>query len=149
MATGFVARHERCAAGSGGPAVSRVPLAALALLALALAAPALRSNDGAAGHTPTAVSDRSAAVARPHDRGRALFRASGCADCHTLAAAGTHGRIGPNLDRRFAGRRRAAVRRAVLRQLLRGGGGMPSFRLGLSRRELHALAAFVAHATAP
>ena len=42
-------------------------------------------------------------------KGEALFKMMtlpggkpGCASCHTLAAAGTHGTIGPNLDAAFA-----------------------------------------------
>ena len=30
--------------------------------------------------------------------GKAVFAANGCASCHTLAAAGATGNVGPNLD---------------------------------------------------
>ena len=30
--------------------------------------------------------------------GKAVFTSAGCAGCHTLAAAGANGQVGPNLD---------------------------------------------------
>jgi cytochrome c553 len=74
--------------------------------------------------------------------GAAEFKEAGCGSCHTLAAARTHGVIGPNLDELrpdYA---------TVLRQVLRGGGGMPSFRGKLSARSVRALAAYVSKASA-
>ena len=53
--------------------------------------------------------------------GQAVFAQSGCAGCHTLAAAGAQGQNGPNLDELKPS---AAV---VERQVRNGGGGMPAF----------------------
>lgn len=50
---------------------------------------ALASAGGVAGTSPAA--------------GKAVFNGiGGCASCHTLAAAGSHGVVGPNLDQRLA-----------------------------------------------
>ena len=35
---------------------------------------------------------------RVRQRARAVFKTAGCGSCHTLAAAGSHGQVGPNLD---------------------------------------------------
>lgn len=77
------------------------------------------------------------------ERGRVLFTTvqPACAACHTLAAAGSEGQIGPVLDEL----RPDAAR--VLRALRSGIGIMPSFSDRLSEQDLRALASFVAHAT--
>lgn len=73
--------------------------------------------------------------------GARVFRAAGCHTCHTLAAARSRGRIGPNLDRR----RPSAD--AVARQVRRGGRRMPAFGDRLSGQQIRAVAAYVAEAT--
>lgn len=72
------------------------------------------------------------------EAGGRIFAEAGCGTCHTLAAAGSRGRIGPSLDRRNldAG--------AVARQVRDGGGGMPAFGDRLSEQEIEAVAAYVA-----
>jgi mono/diheme cytochrome c family protein len=70
--------------------------------------------------------------------GKRLFAEQDCGGCHTLASAGSRGTRGPDLD---AARPSAA---AVVRQLRRPGGIMPSFEGKLSDREMRDLAAFVA-----
>jgi mono/diheme cytochrome c family protein len=72
--------------------------------------------------------------------GRVVFRTAGCAGCHTLAAAGARGLIGPNLDTDTP----KPTRSAVLLRLTYGAGGMPSFRDRLNRAEMEAVADFVA-----
>jgi mono/diheme cytochrome c family protein len=70
--------------------------------------------------------------------GAAIFKSAGCGSCHTLAAAGSHGQIGPNLDSlrpSFA---------QVQSQVTKGGGGMPSFSSRLGRAQIRDVAAFVA-----
>ena len=82
------------------------------------------------------------AAARPA-AGASVFGSAGCGGCHTLAAAGSHGQIGPNLDRlrpSFA---------AVKTQVERGGGGMPAFRGQLTPAQIRDVAAFVATRAAP
>jgi cbb3-type cytochrome c oxidase subunit III len=66
-----------------------------------------------------------------------LFTAN-CASCHTLAAAGTSGTIGPNLDES------QADLAAITEQIRNGGGGMPAFGGQLTDEQIDALAAYVA-----
>ncbi|HEX5145550.1 MAG TPA: cytochrome c [Conexibacter sp.] len=69
--------------------------------------------------------------------GARVFATAGCEGCHTLAAAGSHGNVGPNLDNlkpSFA---------TVQHQVENGGGGMPSFSGQLSPAEITAVARYV------
>ena len=69
--------------------------------------------------------------------GSDVFKTAGCANCHTLAAAGANGRVGPNLD---------PIKPAeaiVERQVTDGGGGMPSFKGTLSPDQIKAVADYV------
>ncbi len=77
------------------------------------------------------------------ERGKRLFGTvqPACATCHTLAAAGSEGQVGPVLDELKPDAAR------VLRALRSGIGIMPSFAERLSEQDLRALASFVAHAT--
>jgi mono/diheme cytochrome c family protein len=70
--------------------------------------------------------------------GGGIFAQAGCGGCHTLAAAGATGQVGPNLD---ALRPSAA---AVQAQVTSGGGGMPSFAGTLSPAQITTLAGWVA-----
>ncbi len=74
--------------------------------------------------------------------GSALF-VENCGGCHTLAAAGTSGSIGPVLD--GAGLDAAFVAETVSS----GQGGMPAFSGSLDQAEIDAVAAFVAGSSAP
>ena len=51
---------------------------------------------------------------RGHERGRALFFEMGCGSCHELAATGSTGTIGPNLDLRLAAHDRASLTATIL-----------------------------------
>jgi outer membrane protein assembly factor BamB len=64
--------------------------------------------------------------------------ASNCGSCHTLAAAGSSGTTGPDLDDL------KPDSPAVERQVTNGGGGMPSFGGRLSKDEIKAVADYVA-----
>jgi mono/diheme cytochrome c family protein len=88
---------------------------------------------------PAAVASPGAipATARPA-AGGAVFKTAGCGSCHTLAAAGSHGQVGPNLDTL----RPSFV--AVQVQVENGGGAMPSFASQLTPAEIRDVAAFVA-----
>jgi mono/diheme cytochrome c family protein len=69
--------------------------------------------------------------------GEAIFKAK-CASCHTLAAAGATGTIGPNLDQLkppFA---------RVKKQVIHGGAIMPAFQSVLTDAQIVAVAKFVA-----
>ena len=60
-----------------------------------------------------------------------------CGGCHTLAAAGTSGTIGPNLDQL------KPDLRAAIEQVTNGGGGMPAFKDQLSEKQIEAVAKYV------
>jgi cytochrome c553 len=69
--------------------------------------------------------------------GPQVWSQAGCGGCHTLAAAGSTGNAGPNLDYL----RPSSA--AVASQVTYGGGGMPSFGGSLSASEIQALATWV------
>jgi outer membrane protein assembly factor BamB len=60
-----------------------------------------------------------------------------CSSCHTLAAAGTNGNVGPNLDEL------KPSDSLVEKQVTNGGGGMPAFGSSLSKEEIKNVATFV------
>ena len=67
---------------------------------------------------------------------KALFT-SNCAGCHTFAAAGTSGTVGPNLDRI------SITADRIAEQIRNGGGGMPPFEGQLTDEQIQALAKYV------
>jgi mono/diheme cytochrome c family protein len=69
--------------------------------------------------------------------GKTVFTQN-CASCHTLAAAGATGTVGPNLDQL------RPSKSTVERQVTNGGGGMPAFGGRLSKAQISAVAAYVA-----
>jgi mono/diheme cytochrome c family protein len=107
-------------------------------LAAACAAAALLLAPGCGGGS------NAGSAAAPGERvaGARVFADAGCGSCHTLAAAGSKGTTGPNLDQL------KPSRGSVLRQVERGGIGMPSFSGKLSSDEIHAVAAFVSESAA-
>jgi mono/diheme cytochrome c family protein len=88
---------------------------------------------------PVAQTTAKAALSPAARRGKKVFTTSGCGGCHTLAAAATTGTAGPDLDLRQPTKDR------VIRQVRRGGPGMPAFRL--KQKQLTDLATFVVAAT--
>ena len=72
--------------------------------------------------------------------GKAVFAANGCGSCHTLAAAGTNGNVGPNLDQ--AKPSQSKVRQYVQNGSTSGGISMPAF-ASMSQTDLNDVAAFV------
>lgn len=73
--------------------------------------------------------------------GRQVFAAAGCGGCHTLAAAGAAGTVGPSLD----GARPSFE--LVVDRVTNGKNAMPSFKDLLSRSQIEAVAEFVVAAT--
>jgi quinohemoprotein ethanol dehydrogenase len=69
--------------------------------------------------------------------GEKVFQSS-CGTCHTLAAAGTTGAVGPNLDEL------APSESTVEHQVINGGGKMPAFKGQLSAAEIKAVSKYVA-----
>ena len=86
--------------------------------------------------TSTATTDDESAIGNP-ERGKTVFAQAGCGGCHTLAAAGSSGSVGPNLDEE-----RPSLDK-VLERVTEGEGVMPSFKDQLSGQEIQDVAAFV------
>jgi mono/diheme cytochrome c family protein len=81
---------------------------------------------------------------RPGDPavGEGVFLGSaGCGSCHTLAAAGTTGTIGPNLDEA------KPPYELVIDRVTNGQGIMPSFAAELGEDQIQDVAAYVVQAT--
>jgi cbb3-type cytochrome c oxidase subunit III len=76
-------------------------------------------------------------VAVSGTNGKAIFTAR-CGSCHTLAAAGTSGKVGPNLDQL------KPPEATVKTQVINGGGVMPAFKGTLSDAQINAVAKYVA-----
>ncbi|MFL5830818.1 MAG: c-type cytochrome [Solirubrobacteraceae bacterium] len=88
------------------------------------------SSSGSGSSSSSSSSSSSAA-------GAAVFSSAGCANCHTLKAAGASGTVGPNLDQLQPS---ADQVRAIVSS---GGGGMPSFTSKLSSAQIAAVASYV------
>lgn len=71
------------------------------------------------------------------DAGNAVFESAGCSACHTLAAAGSAGRIGPDLDSSFPPYGK------VVERVTNGQGIMPSFESQLTEQQIQDVAAYV------
>ncbi len=98
---------------------------------LVVAAAALLSGCG--GGSPSAPANASP--------GLKAFDQASCGSCHTLAAAGATGTVGPKFDG-------AHLDQATVEHWIRtGGGGMPSFTSQLTDAQIRALAAYVANAS--
>jgi mono/diheme cytochrome c family protein len=69
--------------------------------------------------------------------GEAIFASAGCGSCHTLAAAGSSGTVGPNLDEAMPSLELAIER------ITNGMPPMPPFKDQLSEAEIRAVAEFV------
>jgi mono/diheme cytochrome c family protein len=98
-------------------------------------ATAPKLQQAAAGKRAAATKQAPKQAAEGPD-GKAIFVAN-CAGCHTLAAAGTNGTVGPNLDQ---GKYDFAT---VQKQVTNGGGGMPAFKGTLTPDEIKAVATYV------
>jgi cbb3-type cytochrome c oxidase subunit III len=70
--------------------------------------------------------------------GEEVFNSAGCAGCHTLAAAGSSGNVGPNLDEA-----QPTVEEAVT-TVTNGRGAMPPFGGQLTEEQIQAVATYVA-----
>jgi mono/diheme cytochrome c family protein len=88
------------------------------------------------------VAEPGTAVEGDATAGKAVFTgASGCAGCHTLAAAEAEGTVGPNLDEA------KPEHDLIVDRVTNGRGGMPAFKGRLSESEIADVAAFVEEAT--
>lgn len=73
--------------------------------------------------------------------GKNVFKTGPCASCHTLADAGTHGTVGPNLTGL------ALPLSKVVKQVVDGGAVMPPFKGTLSTKQIADVSAYVVKAT--
>jgi mono/diheme cytochrome c family protein len=73
--------------------------------------------------------------------GKKIFMTAGCAACHTLAAAGAKGTVGPNLDQAKPNFQLVATRVTF------GKGVMPPFKGKLTDQQIADVAAFVVKST--
>jgi cytochrome c oxidase subunit 2 len=90
--------------------------------------------------TPTETEPGETEPAETEGEGAAAAReafVSNCGSCHTLAKAGTNGRIGPPLDRL------TLDEQAIERQIREGGGGMPPFEGQLTDDQIEALVEYL------
>jgi cbb3-type cytochrome c oxidase subunit III len=69
--------------------------------------------------------------------GEDVFASAGCGGCHVLAAAGSNGTVGPNLDEA------KPDKTLVVDRVTNGAGAMPSFKDSLSEEQIQAVADFV------
>jgi mono/diheme cytochrome c family protein len=73
--------------------------------------------------------------------GKRVFASSGCGGCHTLAAAGASGTVGPNLDE-------AKPSAAVVEKFVANGkGAMPPYGKSLTPKQIRDVAAYVVAST--
>lgn len=115
-------------------------LGALGLLVLALGLAACGGGgDGGSGDAEppasTVPADADAAA------GAAVWESAGCGTCHTLAAAGATGEVGPNLDES------ELDFDFVLNRVEMGGGSMPAFKGQLDEQQLLDVSAYVIEST--
>ena len=110
--------------------------AVLALLVVAAAGCGGDDDDDSGGAATTAAT--TAETTEGGADGAAVFASAGCGTCHTLAAAGSDGTTGPNLDDL------KPDEETVEEQVRSGGGGMPAFEGQLSDDEIEAVATYVA-----
>jgi cytochrome c553 len=85
------------------------------------------------GSTQEALGDAAA--------GEKVFASAGCGSCHTLAAAGASGAVGPNLDET------KPDAELVVDRVTHGSGAMPPFAGQLSDKEIQDVAAYVVQST--
>ena len=86
----------------------------------------------AAGETTEAAAVEGDAAA-----GAAVFTSAGCGGCHTLAAAGSAGAVGPNLDEAMPDYA------LVMERVTNGMGAMPAYAGQISETDIQNVAAYV------
>jgi glucose dehydrogenase/cytochrome c5 len=94
------------------------------------------TTSGATTSASTTSSGGGSSAAVSAKAGMTVFEST-CASCHTLAAAGSTGTVGPNLDQL------KPSDALVVKQVTNGGGGMPAFGSSLSKSQIQSVALFV------
>jgi cytochrome c oxidase subunit II len=130
--------RDALAAGLGAAALA----SAVVVLAVGI-----RDGSGATGATGATTAAGPPTAARPEDQsGRTVFVRMGCGSCHTLAAAGSAGSIGPDLDERLGRHTRESLiaRITAAPSATESFSAMPTdFASRMSPRELDALVSFL------
>ncbi len=75
------------------------------------------------------------------EAGAKVFQSAGCGACHALAAAGSKGTVGPDLDEA------KPSLELIIDRVTNGKGAMPPFRDSLSEQQIADVAAYVVQAT--
>ena len=115
----------------------RRPTALLAALAVLVLPAAGCGGGGSSAEPAPATTQTTAGQAGDAANGKEVYVKAGCGGCHTFAAAGSSGSVGPNLDDA------APSYDKVVSQVTHGGGPMPSFEDKLTGQEIRDVAAFV------
>jgi mono/diheme cytochrome c family protein len=110
---------------------------ATVLAAAGLTMAACGGSGGGASTSTAAATTAAAAALGDAVAGAKVYSDTGCGSCHTLAAAGSTGTIGPNLDDL------KPDFESVVAQVTAGGGAMPSFKDQLSAKQIRDVAAYV------
>ena len=92
--------------------------------------------DAVAAYVASVTANPAAAPAKSATGGKDIFLAN-CGSCHTLADAGTHGNVGPNLDEL------KPSESIVQHQVTNGGAAMPAFKGQLTPAQITAVAKYV------
>ncbi|MBS1890816.1 MAG: cytochrome c [Actinobacteria bacterium] len=111
-------------------------MAAVLLFAILLAVFVAACGGGSSGDGTTGGDSSTAGGGSPLAAGERTFEET-CSSCHTLAAAGATGEVGPDLDEL------EPSQALVEKQVTDGGGGMPAFGGTLSKEEIADVAKFV------
>lgn len=93
---------------------------------------------GAAAVTAPATTGGGGTAAGDPAKGKEVFAAAGCGACHTLAAAGASGNVGPSLDNNAS-----LSHDLVVARVTSGIGAMPKFDDRLSGQQIQDVAAYV------
>ncbi|HWB22932.1 MAG TPA: c-type cytochrome [Gaiellaceae bacterium] len=91
--------------------------------------------------THTSGTTTTAALIGDPAAGATVFQQAGCGSCHTMAAAGSTGTSGPNLDSL------GADQPTIVQQVTNGGEGMPAFSPQFSGTQINNVAAYVYQST--
>ena len=111
--------------------------AAVTWIVAALVVVMLLFGPAIVAHDRPASASAASPYGAPAVDGKQIFIGN-CGSCHTLAAAGTSGQLGPNLDQVSLSQSQVAA------QVRSGGGSMPPFAGKLSDAQIRGVAAFVA-----
>ena len=107
---------------------------------LTVAVKASATTTTATGTTPTSTGTTSTGgttLTGDPNAGAAVFMSAGCGGCHTLAAAGATGTIGPDLDTS------PLTSQQIVLQVTNGGSPMPGFGNSLSPQQIANVAAYI------